>query len=144
MTALPDGLAEYFARGQARRKARAAKTMTEQSGNDVTAEQGRSSSGETTRPITDDFYRAPNGEWVYRWSDERLVLKRGPSDVSQPCARGSGKTTEANRSLRESIERGEHAHSLAVGKPTRCWNGDPRCPAWRKQGGDLPDSIEVY
>ena len=32
------------------------------------------------RPITEDFYRSPSGEWVYKWSDERLVLKEGPSD----------------------------------------------------------------
>lgn len=30
------------------------------------------------RPIEEDFYLDPRGEWVYRWSDERRVLK--PAD----------------------------------------------------------------
>lgn len=31
------------------------------------------------RPIEEDFYLDPRGEWVYRWSDERRVLKLADS-----------------------------------------------------------------
>ena len=33
------------------------------------------------RPIEEDFYLDPRGEWVYRWSDERRVLK--PADSQE-------------------------------------------------------------
>lgn len=30
---------------------------------------------DTMRPLAEDFYVCPNtGEWVYKWSDERMVL----------------------------------------------------------------------
>lgn len=37
---------------------------------------------EGERPMEADFYRCPNtGEWVYRWSDERLVVV--PTDTAK-------------------------------------------------------------
>lgn len=48
------------------------------------------------RPIEEDFYLDPRGEWVYRWSDERRVLK--PAD-SQPEENLAAQVQEARRLL---------------------------------------------
>ena len=85
-------------------------------------------SAATMRPITDDFYLDPNGEWVYRWSDERLVLpvSIGPTTATATRERAMPADTPPTSAARTVDE---------IVTPDPLGNDGPKLPATAQEVG---------